>query len=273
MDTLMQDATETTEVRGDDPMVMELMNRCREMNLANGWRDELGMDQLMNPATVINIEMDLRKLRGELNETTDRETREQLQEKIATKEQKQQLEMRGIMQDWLKQLFVISAALGTFGCGLLAYDNVPFTSDPLLRLFCNVFGFWSIWLWTIPTLRARKPGGFWGMDGKEKRALDIAFILDFFFNLLAPFATKDTSTLFVGNLALLGACYAVGYLTPDDQEGNLFKSLPKPVKWVLMALDPGSGKERGMKKEKREALEAKYREREEARLREEEGGA
>jgi len=63
-----------------------------------------------------------------------------------------------------------------------AYDQVPFF--PHVDLSIQVLGFWFVWLFTVPSLRARKPGA------SEKVALDIAFLATPVVSFAMPFITK-----------------------------------------------------------------------------------
>lgn len=63
-----------------------------------------------------------------------------------------------------------------------AYDAVPFFPD--VDLSIRVLGFWFVWLFTVPSLRARKP------SAEEKEALNIAFLATPLVNFAMPFITK-----------------------------------------------------------------------------------
>lgn len=63
-----------------------------------------------------------------------------------------------------------------------AYDQVPFF--PHVDISIQVLGFWFVWLFTVPSLRARKPGA------SEKVALDIAFLATPVVSFAMPFITK-----------------------------------------------------------------------------------
>ena len=67
------------------------------------------------------------------------------------------------------------------GC-FQAYDAVPFFPD--VDLSVRVLGFWFVWLFTVPSLRARKPGE------AEKVALNIAFLATPVVSFVMPFVTK-----------------------------------------------------------------------------------
>ena len=175
------------------------------------------------------------------------------------------MEMRGVMRDWLKAVFVWQSVLSILVCGLCVYDAVPFF--PHLTLVIRVLGFWGIWLFTIPSLRSRKPGGVWGMSSQEKSALDISFLLVPVTNLAMPnFVGPDPIAIFWANLVVLGGCYAFGFASGGEAGGIADASLPEPIKFALKAIDFGAGSERGMKMEVRE----KYYERQKAKAAEEE---
>jgi hypothetical protein len=62
-----------------------------------------------------------------------------------------------------------------------------------LQVYARALGFWTIWLFTIPSLRAVKPLGYpsVGMSAAvEKKALNLAFVLTPLLTLALPFATK-----------------------------------------------------------------------------------
>lgn len=63
-----------------------------------------------------------------------------------------------------------------------AYDAVP--GFPNVDLSVRVLGFWFVWLFTVPSLRARKPGE------AEKVALNIAFLATPVISFAMPFITK-----------------------------------------------------------------------------------
>ena len=232
--------------------------RCLQVAEATGGA---GLDALLNPAKLINIERDLVDLRLRLE--TDGETPELLAE-ISKKEAQAYVEKRAVMRDWLKSLFR-GQAYGTVVISLLlCYDAVPFF--PNLDLSVRVLGFWSWWLFIVPSLRSIKP-----LPRQEKTALDAAFLATLVVSLAAPFATKDPGAIWWIDAATVGLCYAYGYfLAPeetagDDDEafdakaaggaGAFGQSLWRASKFVFKALDVGSGIERGARSEKATGLE------------------
>lgn len=252
----VETASREDEIMSDDPMVIQIEEECARMN-GDNWSPELGLQQLLNPSKVINLQRDLIDLRAQFNATTDATERADLQKQMDDKEKKKRAEMKGVMQDGLKAVFVWQSVLSIVVFGLISYDALP--GFPNLEIIYKVIGFWGIWLFTIPSLRSRKPGGTWGMSNAEKTALDISFLLTPVVNLGAPFITKYPPTIFWSNIVVLAACYAYGFLLAPEKSGSADASLPAPMKFVLTALDYGSGRERGMTKERREAYEEKMR--------------
>lgn len=236
---------EIEEIRSDDPMVEELEAECARLNGQN-WNPELGLSQLLSPSTVVNSERDIRRMSAELDTTTDADERTALQAKIDAKKTKMVAAMRVVMPDWLKATFVGQSALSVVVCGLLAYDALP--GFPNLDFAARVLGFWGIWLFTIPSLRARRPGGTWGMSEREKNALDISFLLTPLTNLGAPFITKNPANIFWANVAVITACYGWSFLKPEDEDQKK-DSKSGTLGFVLSALDFGSGRERGKNRE------------------------
>jgi len=137
-------------IMSDDPMIVKLEDMCAELN-GGDWNEEVGLMQLLNPSKVVNLERELTELRASLESTeggdavatdgtaTVEVSREDLLEQIRLKEAKQLAEMRGVMRDWLKALFVWQSILSVVVCGLVAYDAVPFAS-PGLEIYVRVLG-------------------------------------------------------------------------------------------------------------------------------------
>ena len=79
-------------------------------------------------------------------------------------------------------------------CGLV---QVPLYAD--VPIAARAFGFWTMWLFTIPSLRAVKPLGYpqWGVSAaQEKKALNLAFVLTPLTTIALPFATKDPAVIY-----------------------------------------------------------------------------
>jgi hypothetical protein len=111
----------------------------------------------------------------------------------------------------------------------------------------RALGFWTIWLFTIPSLRAVKPLGYPSLGISplvEKKALNLAFVITPLITLLMPTITKDTATIFGVDMLTVALCYVGYYLKGDDPEGGDGVE----IKGVLRYLDYGTGRERGARK-------------------------
>jgi len=151
-------------------------------------------------------------------------------------------EKRTVFAGWLKGLFIGQAVIAVALGGVAAFDAFPwFTIDISLR----ALGFWSFWLFIIPSLRARRPRGW------EKVALNIAFLGSPVVTFGLPFITKDPALIWGANLVLLIGCYAYGYAFGRG-EGAEEAALGGRFSGALSALDFGSGQERGIRGAARE---------------------
>jgi hypothetical protein len=251
-------------VSGDDPLVLELEERLRRMN----GNPTLTLEMVLHPGTIINTEREVIMLKAELKATPeeDVERRKELEDEIEKKQMKVVTEMRQVMTDNLKLEFLLQAVLSVFIFGALSYDAWPWLPD-LRGLGINslgtkfvfrMFGLWGIWLLTIPALRARKPGGPYGLRNEEKRALDAAWLVLPFICLLTPFFTKDVTATYWASLTTLIGFYVWSFNTPlvtevdpNSRGAANDLNLPEPLMWALKALDFGTGAERGARSEDR----------------------
>lgn len=147
------------------------------------------------------------------------------------------------------------------------YDHVPWQSESLhVPLPLKALGFWTWWLFIIPSLRARKP------SKAEKSALNWAFLASPLVSIALPVVTRDTVIIWWANFAATAGCYiwAIYFKSDTDyqreenvdsdttevegdqsvlgkpmQQPNFF---PKFVLQAFKALDYGSGQERGTRK-------------------------
>lgn len=72
----------------------------------------VSLDELLNPAKVVNLERDLLKLRIELDESNgDKEAQQVIQDKIAKKERDLNIERRSVFRGWLKNVFLGQAVI------------------------------------------------------------------------------------------------------------------------------------------------------------------
>jgi hypothetical protein len=99
----------------DDPFVQ---------NIDAGIRKDfgVGLDDLLNPAKVVNLERELYQLREEMQSTSDRETIESIAASIEKKENKLAIERRSVFRDWLKNVFVGQAVI-SFGVSYVMATN------------------------------------------------------------------------------------------------------------------------------------------------------
>lgn len=99
----------------DDPFVQ---------NIDAGIRKDfgVGLDDLLNPAKVVNLERELYQLREELQSTSDPSTIESIEKSIEKKEGKLAIERRSVFRDWLKTVFVAQAVI-SFGVSYVMATN------------------------------------------------------------------------------------------------------------------------------------------------------
>jgi hypothetical protein len=248
------------EMTSEDPFVKQIDESImQEMGV--------GLDELLNPAKVVNLERDLYNLRSELAALTNistedmnifKATTEQcdgggggeeadaIRKKISKKEKDLVIESRAVFRGWLKNIFLGQAALSLGISWIMVTDPAIlfggfdwFSSVNSMDVSIKVLGFWWWWLFIVPSLRSRRPQGF------EKKALDIAFLGTPLISILAPVATKDTAIIWAANFAVVAGSYAFSYLTFDDDDSSGGKDDPEWLKFVYKSLDFGSGRERG----------------------------
>jgi len=236
----------------------------------------VGLDDLLNPAKVVNLERELYNLRRELATLTDKnddetgqivevaglstkecdgggggEDAEAIRAKISKKETDLALERRSVFRDWLKNIFVGQAVI-SFGVSYVMATNPKslfggfdwfYTYN--MDISIQVLGYWFWWLFIVPSLRSRRP------KGAEKQALDIAFLGTPLISILAPIATKDTGLIWFANFLVVAGAYGFAFLTDgddDEDDGSGDSNQPAWLKFVYKSLDFGSGRERGARK-------------------------
>eukprot|EP00591_Stephanopyxis_turris_P002487 CAMPEP_0195514540 /NCGR_PEP_ID=MMETSP0794_2-20130614/5890_1 /TAXON_ID=515487 /ORGANISM="Stephanopyxis turris, Strain CCMP 815" /LENGTH=326 /DNA_ID=CAMNT_0040642795 /DNA_START=31 /DNA_END=1011 /DNA_ORIENTATION=- len=254
--------TSDEELSSDDPFVQ---------NIEAGIQRDMGvsLDELLNPAKVVNLERDLYNLRLELARLTGKELdintaqitseecdgggggeeAETIRQKISKKENSLAIERRSVFRGWLKNIFLGQAVL-SLGLSWVMVTNpgVLFGSFDWFQGYnldtsIRVLGFWWWWLFIVPSLRSRRPSGF------EKKALDIAFLGTPAISLLSPVVTKDTAIIWLANFAVVAGSYAFAYATDGDDSGSSGgQSQPGWLKFIYKSLDFGSGQERGARK-------------------------
>lgn len=217
------------KVSEEDPVAQ----RVRQQLAADG----INLDDLLNSAKVIDLSRKLENLTSESQRlSAQSHQREQLSKRISKIEADLVREKRLIMQTWLKQLFLVQAyafiALG----GVLSTNLVPEQfSVPLVG---RALGFWLVWLFTIPALRARK-----GISKTEKSALNVSFLSMPLLNVALPTLTRNTGVIWAADVVLLAACYLYYGIKAVNQaeDGNAEAQKEEGrVKGVLKYLDWGS---------------------------------
>jgi hypothetical protein len=254
------------EMTADDPFVKAIdAGIQRDMGVS--------LEELLNPAKVVNLERDLYTLRASLAEETNQDISEitdgplttemcdgggggeyadSLRKSITKKEASLTIERRSVFRGWLKNVFLGQAIL-SFGLSyVMATDPAAlfgsfgwFNEKKYnMDISIEVLGYWWWWLFVVPSLRSRRPKGF------EKKALDIAFLASPAVSLLAPVFTKDTGIIWAANFAVVAASYGYAFATDDDDSDSNDddSKTPEFVKFLYKSLDFGGGKERGARK-------------------------
>lgn len=225
------------------PLRMKVSEMETEDPVTQRVRDELAgdginLDELLNAGKVVNLtrKLDALILECEQLQEDSQELRDAKQ-KIDKIEKDLVREKRQVMQTWLKQLFLIQALVFIGIGGVLANNIVP--SVESVPLVGRALGFWTIWLFTIPALRARK-----GTSKTEKSALNVAFLATPLLNVALPALTRNCGVIWAADVVLLGACYAFYGIKAQqgadtDEEDKVVKEQGK-VKGILKYLDWGS---------------------------------
>lgn len=258
------------ELSSNDPFVQRINESIQK-------ESGVSLDELLNPAKVVNLERDLVNLRAQLASLTGNTLvtdfvdvttsevdnggggpeAEKVRKQIEKKERDLNMERRAVFRGWLKNVFLGQAILSLGLSWVMVNDPYVlfgsfdwFRNTRSMDVSIQVLGFWWWWLFIVPSLRSRRPKGF------EKKALDIAFVGTPAVSLLAPVATKDTVVIWLVNFAVVVGAYGFAYLTynQDQEEGDDDgggsssdggKNTPSWLKFVYKSLDFGSGRERG----------------------------
>jgi len=227
-----------------------------------------GLDDLLNPAKVVNLERDLFNLRVELASLTGNadlevaglstaeidgggggEEADKVREKISKKETDLAIERRSVFQGWLKNVFIGQAVISLGVSYVMAtnpsslFGGFSWFYSYNMDISIQVLGYWFWWLFIVPSLRSRRP------SGAEKKALDIAFLGTPLISILAPVATKDTGLIWLANFLVVSGAYGFAFLIDnDDDEAQDKSKQPEWLRFVYKSLDFGSGRERGARK-------------------------
>jgi len=236
-----------TDERSKDMYADDLREKLLKELLGRELRNDLGveLEDLLNPIKVVSLEKKILAAEDKFD-GADEGALKVLEEEVAQLKAELVRERRNTMMDGLKLVFRGQAVLSIIIGALLTFDAVPFYPD--VPIAFRAFGFWTMWLFTIPSLRAVKPLGYpqWGVSpAQEKKALNLAFVITPLTTIALPFATKDPAAIYCINLAVLAASYGL-YIAQGDKDTGAGKEVE--IKGLLKYLDYGSGKERGARR-------------------------
>ena len=109
----------------------------------------------------------------------------------------------------LYQVFEVQAYLAIIVGGLLAFNVIYPSEEPTIA---RLMGMWSVWMFTVPSLRARDCGA------KEKDALNVLFIAIPLINVLIPFVWKSFAGVFTADVLLMLGVYYSKNAPPFGEE-------------------------------------------------------
>lgn len=207
--------------------------RLREELAADG----VNFDDLLNAGKAVKLTREIEELTSKCNQlAAGSEQYIETRTRISKLEKDLIREKRQVMQQWLKRLFVIQAFLFIGIGGLLSNDLVPGYTVPLVG---QALGFWSVWLFVVPALRARK-----GTSKPEKSALNISFLLIPLVNVALPAFTKNCGIIWATDVALLASCYGYYALSSKSNFGDIREKTQDSeqgrIEGLLKFLDWGS---------------------------------
>ena len=223
----------STEEGNVDPDLVDRVNE--EVFALTG----VGLEDLLNPSKVVNYEREKILLTKQIEECTASDEREELQARVDKISKQLYSEKRTVFSGALKAVFVGQALIAIVLGGFAAFDAFPTVT---IDLSLRALGFWSYWLFIIPSLRARRPRGW------EKLALNYAFLGSPILTIGLPFIARDPPLIWGANLGLLVACYAYGYAFGRGEDAEVAGGFSG----ALNALDFGGGQERGIRGAARE---------------------
>ena len=109
----------------------------------------------------------------------------------------------------LYAVFEVQAYLAIVVGGLLAFNVIYPSEEPTIA---RLMGMWSVWMFTVPSLRARDCGA------KEKDALNLLFIAIPLINVLIPFVWKSFAGVFTADVLLMLGVYYSKNAPPFGEE-------------------------------------------------------
>lgn len=199
--------------------------------------DGIELDDLLDVSKTLKLVRELDELEQELSQPsddTDAGSQVLAQKRARADIVRKELALvrRQVMKPFLKRLFLIQAIIFAFVGGLLASDSIPGIDVPLVG---RALGFWTVWLFTIPALRARKGIARW-----EKSALNISFVGTPLVNVALPLVTKQCTTIWAADVAILLGCYAYYFRRAVEGVEGETQTEQAKIKGVLRYLDWGS---------------------------------
>lgn len=194
--------------------VLALEARVRTSLAADG----IDYDLLLNGPRVMKLYRKLEELKsGDVVDSSE----------VERVTQEYERERRNVMRTGLKRVFEIQAVVSALIGGALAFNA---TGD--IELVYRALGFWTVWLFTVPSLRARK-----GLRAFEKSALNVSFLALPFVNVGLAGITRKTGVIWTADIFLLVVFYLYyGVRSVDGEE----KKEEGRVTGVLRYLDWGS---------------------------------
>lgn len=187
--------------------------------------DGINLDDLLDASSVLQLTREQDSLLSELEANPGDVAKEERLSVIRTELTKAR---RQVMQPFLKKVFLVQSVIFGLAGGVLS-------GDPDVPLVGQALGFWMVWLFTIPSLRARKGTARW-----EKSALNIAFVTTPLVNVLLPAFTKNCLLIWTADVTVLAACYAF-FLTRAVSDVDLETDVEQAkIKGIMRYLDWGS---------------------------------
>lgn len=204
-----------SELSPEDEQAVQVA-RARDALISRG----VDFDNLLNSSKVVTLWYELETLRN----SSDTVRLERVTAEL-------ERESRAVMGTVLRRTFEIQAILLCILGGVLATDAASsvFGHVPLVG---RALGFWMVWLFTIPSLRARK-----GTRKFEKSALNVAFLGMPFVNLALGSLTRNTGAIWGADVIFLVGCF-VYYGVRSSAAGETREE--GRVTGVLKYLDWGS---------------------------------
>jgi len=111
----------------------------------------------------------------------------------------------------LYEIFGAQAWLSLLAGGLLSFNVIFPTDKPSIA---RLIGMWSVWMFTIPALRARE------CTPTEKDALNLLFLLIPLLNVTLPLVWKSFPFIFAADCSAMAAVYVWKFGIPGQQKAE-----------------------------------------------------